>query len=136
MGFDDWISGFAHVGIRVRDLAISRAFYEGIGFRFVVGPIGPEPVAILEHPSGILINFILNGTGSGNENVLMDLPEKHPGYTHMALAVSDTGAVARELRALGVPITEGPVDFPGARAVFVRDPDGNVIEFNQAVPTG
>ena len=28
----------------------------------------------------------------------------------------------------------GPIDFPGARASFVHDPDGNVIELNQAVP--
>ncbi len=136
MSFDDWISGFAHVGIRVRDLAISRAFYEGLGFRFVAGPVGPEPAAILEHPSGTTINFILNGSGSGSENVLMDVPEKHPGYTHMALAVSDVDAVKRGLDALAVRITEGPVDFPGARALFVRDPDGNVIEFNQSVPSG
>jgi lactoylglutathione lyase len=136
MGFDTWIRGIAHVGIRVRDLAVSRAFYESIGFRFVVGPVGPEPVAILDHPSGTVLNFILNGTGAGSENVLMDVPEKHPGYTHMALAVSDADAVAQELRVRGVEITEGPVDFPGARAVFVRDPDGNVIEFNQSVPTG
>jgi len=136
MGFDTWISGIAHVGIRVRDLAISRAFYESIGFRFVVGPVGPEPVAILDHPSGAVLNFILNGTGAGCENALMDVPEKHPGYTHMALAVSDADAVSQELRVRGIEITEGPVDFPGARAVFVRDPDGNVIEFNQSVPTG
>jgi lactoylglutathione lyase len=136
MGFDTWIRGIAHVGIRVRDLAVSRAFYESIGFRFVVGPVGPEPVAILDHPSGTVLNFILNGTGAGRENVLMDVPEKHPGYTHMALAVSDADAVAQELRVRGIEITEGPVDFPGARAVFVRDPDGNVIEFNQSVPTG
>ncbi len=136
MSFDDWISGFAHIGIRVRDLATSRAFYETLGFRFVAGPIGPEPAAILEHPSGTTINFILNGSGSGTENVLMDVSEKHPGYTHMALAVSDLDAVAQELGALGVRISEGPIDFPGARAVFVRDPDGNVIEFNQSVPTG
>jgi lactoylglutathione lyase len=136
MGFEDWISGFAHVGIRVRDLATARAFYEGLGFRFVAGPVGPEPAAILEHPSGTTINFILNGTGSGTENVLMDVADKHPGYTHMALAVSDVDAVVGELGSLGVRITEGPVEFPGARAVFVRDPDGNVIEFNQSVPAG
>ena len=52
------ITGMAHVGIRVHDLARSRAFYEKLGFAFVVGPIGPEPVAILRHPTGVEINLI------------------------------------------------------------------------------
>ena len=134
MGFDRQITGFAHVGIRVRDLETSRAFYAGLGFEFIAGPLGPEPVAILAHPSGTVINFILNASTSGTENVLMDVPEKHPGFTHMALAVRDVDAVKQELESQGIRITEGPIDFPGARAVFVRDPDGNVIEFNQSVP--
>lgn len=133
MGLEKLISGIAHVGIRVRDLQISRTFYEGLGFRFVAGPVGPEPAAILQHPSGTVINFILNANSDAAENVLMDLPQKHPGYTHIALAVSDLVAVEAEIKALGVGITEGPMDLgPGVRGVFVRDPDGNVIEFNEA----
>jgi lactoylglutathione lyase len=135
MGLELQITGVAHVGIRVRDLDTARAFYEGLGFKFIVGPIGPEPVAILEHPCGLVLNFILNGSPTSTENVLMDVPEKHPGYTHMALAVADLDVVLTALNAEGIAITEGPVEFPGARALFVRDPDGNVIELNQAVPT-
>ena len=135
MGLESQITGVAHVGIRVRDLDTARAFYEGLGFDFIVGPVGPEPVAILEHPCGLVLNFILNGSPTSTENVLMDAPEKHPGYTHMALAVADLDVVLTALNAEGIAITEGPVEFPGARALFVRDPDGNVIELNQAVPT-
>ena len=134
MGLDAIITGVAHVGIRVRDLKVSQAFYEGLGFRFVAGPVGPEPAAILDHPSGVTINFILNASTRRKENILMDVPEKNPGYTHMALAVRDLGEAQRALEALGVQITEGPVSFPGARAVFFRDPDGNVIELNHARP--
>ncbi len=133
MQLDTLITGIAHIGIRVRNLEISRTFYESLGFRFVAGPVGPEPAAILEHPSGTTINFILNASSGSSENVLLDLPEKHPGYTHMALAVSNLEAVEAELKKLGARITEGPMDLgPGVRALFVRDPDGNVIEFNQA----
>ena len=38
----------------------TRENYEKLGFEFIAGPVGPEPVAIMEHPSGININFILN----------------------------------------------------------------------------
>ena len=128
------ITGVAHVGIRVRELSTSRTFYESLGFKFLAGPLGPEPVAILEHPSGIVINFILNASASASENVLMDVPEKHPGYTHVALSVTDLDLAHEALVSRGIGIAEGPVEFPGARALFVRDPDGNVIELNQAVP--
>ncbi|MDD1648931.1 MAG: VOC family protein [Methylococcaceae bacterium] len=93
MSLDSLITGIAHVGIRVHDLARSRSFYEQLGFNFVVGPVGPEPVAILTHPSGITINLILNAPEAAAPNVLMDVEQKHPGYTHIALAVSDVGAV-------------------------------------------
>ena len=36
-----------HVGLRVRSLATARQFYEKLGFEFIVGPIGPEPVAVM-----------------------------------------------------------------------------------------
>ena len=54
------ITRINHVGLRVSDLAITRDFYEKLGFEFIVGPVGLEPVAIMEHASGVNINFILN----------------------------------------------------------------------------
>ena len=83
------IVGINHIGIRVTNLEQARAFYEQLGFIFIVGPIGPEPVAIMEHPSGVNINFILNADSGIPDNILMDIPERHPGYTHIALDVTD-----------------------------------------------
>ena len=126
------IQGINHVGIRVKDLNTSRAFYEQIGFVFIDGPLGPEPVAIMEHPSGVNINFILNASVADKKNILMDVPEKYPGYTHMALEVTDMEEVIAELAKQQISVTEGPVTLSnGAILLFVRDPDGNVIEFHQ-----
>jgi lactoylglutathione lyase len=119
------------VGLRVRDLAVARAFYEKLGFVFLAGPIGPEPVAIMEHPSGVNINFILNASSDASPtNVLMDEPVKHTGFTHIALEITDAEAVKRKLDRLDIAITES-VEFEGAMFFFVRDPDGNVIEFHK-----
>ena len=127
------ITGIAHIGIRVHTLERARAFYELLGFNFVIGPIGPEPVAIMSHPSGIEINFILNAADTSTKNVLMDVKERHPGYTHIALSVKNIFEMKSELEKLGITITEGPITFPsGSTSVFIRDPDRNVIEFNQA----
>ena len=127
------VTGYAHVGIRVHDLERSKPFYELLGFELVMGPVGPEPVAILENrAAGVEINLILNAAKSSETNLLMDVTEKHPGYTHVALRVGSVEDAAAKLEAAGCPITEGPVTFPnGARSIFVRDPDGNVVELNQ-----
>jgi lactoylglutathione lyase len=126
------LSGIAHVGIRVFDLERSLAFYRVLGFEKTIGPIGPEPVAILHHPAGIELNLILNAPAASTPNVLMDVPVKAPGITHVALACRDIAAATRALAAAGYPLKDGPVRFPtGAQAIFVRDPDGVVIELNQ-----
>ena len=125
------ITGINHIGLRVRDMEISREFYEKLGFDFLVGPVGPEPVAIVEHPCGVNINLILNASDlAPATNILMEDPIKYPGYTHVALEVDDAKAVASQIKELGLRITE-EVEFKGAQFFFIRDPDGNVIEFHQ-----
>lgn len=126
------ITGINHVGLRVKDLAVTRDFYEKLGFKFLAGPLGPEPVAIMEHPSGANINFILNAAKECDTNMLMDVPEKHTGFTHVALEVVDLDVVQANLAALGFPLSGGPITTPeGASFVFIRDPDSNVIEFHK-----
>ena len=131
------ITGINHVGLRVRDLETARRFYEKLGFKFIVGPIGPEPVAIMEHPSGVNINFILNASeDASKDNVLMDVPEKHTGFTHIALEITDRSEVVEHLENVGIPITE-TVELPdGTVFFFVRDPDGNVIELHHPQTDG
>lgn len=121
-----------HVGLRVRSLDTARQFYEKLGFGFIAGPLGPEPVAIMEHPSGVNINFVLNASeDTPPVNLLMDVAAKHTGFTHIALEVDDLQAVEREVLAAGIEITEN-VSLPsGAEFFFVRDPDDNVLEFHQ-----
>lgn len=126
------ISGINHVGIRVTNLESARNFYEQLGFVFIVGPIGPEPVAVMKHPSGININFILNADSGITDNILMDIPERHPGYTHIALDVTNIETIEQAIKKLGIKITEGPVTLPdGGIMFFIRDQDKNVIEFHQ-----
>ncbi len=126
------ITRINHVGLRVRDLDVTRAFYEKLGFEFLVGPVGPEPVAIMEHPSGVNINFILNASADASDkNLLMDVAEKHTGFTHFAMEITDQAAVKAQLDDAGIAITE-TVNLPnGAVFFFVRDPDDNVLEFHQ-----
>lgn len=126
------IIGINHIGIRVSSLDQARKFYEQFGFIFIEGPIGPEPVAIMEHPSGININLILNADIETTINILMDVEQKYPGYTHIALDVDDIKTVQASINHLGITITEGPITLPnGGVMFFIRDQDNNVIEFHQ-----
>ncbi|MEI9885378.1 MAG: VOC family protein [Rhizomicrobium sp.] len=118
------ISGLAHIGIRVHDAARSRAFYEQLGFVWAWGPAGPEPVGAMTHPSGLEINLILNAPDAQRPNILMDVPEKYPGITHIALKIAGVAATRAALAAAGIAIS----GTRGDAALFVRDPDGNVIE--------
>ena len=130
------ILGIAHLGIRVAELERSLAFYALLGFEHVAGPFEHEPVVILENAAGVEINLIVNAVPESNENVLMDVPQKYAGYTHAALVIEDVAQAVEVLRQHGIEPSGGTVDFPtGARGIFVRDPDRNVIELHQRAPT-
>ena len=124
MSLASQVTGLSHIGIRVHDLARTRAFYECLGFAWAWGPAGPEPVAAMTHPSGLELNFILNAPEAASPNILMDVPQKHAGITHIALAIDDVAATRASLEAAGIKISGAR----GTAALFVRDPDGNVIE--------
>jgi lactoylglutathione lyase len=121
------VTGLSHVGIRVHDYDRSRAFYALLGFEHAWGPVGPDNVAAMRHSSGLELNFIVNAPGPNAANILMDVADKHPGITHLALRVSDVAGVEAALQAAGVAISGRRGEDP-VRAVFVRDPDRNVIE--------
>ena len=119
-----------HIGIRVRHLDRALAFYRVLGFELAHRAKGDD-VAIVRNTYGVELNLIFNANaGDPEANILMDIRDKFPGYTHMALRVASIPATLAALKANGIAITQGPVSFgeQGHVSVFVRDPDRNVIE--------
>jgi len=123
------IEKFDHLGIRVSDKTRALAFYAGLGFE-LEHESDFDAVVILKNAAGVELNLIVNGVDrSGGKNILMDVPEKHPGLTHIAFRVADIRGAIAALKEAGTAITQGPVTFgDGHVSVFVRDPDRNVIE--------
>lgn len=126
------ITGYEHVGIRVTDKQAAIAFYQKLGFQLSVD--FPEHDALeMENSAGVRINLIYNGVRREN-NILMDEPVKHPGLTHPAFTVKSLDAVLESLHRNGLEITEGPLELGDRRRIcFIRDPDGNVVEFDELI---
>jgi lactoylglutathione lyase len=125
------IDAVHHIGIRVTEERRAVEFYARFGFS-VVYRDQHDPVLILQNDAGVEINLIVNaGAPFDGKNRLMDVPEKFPGYTHVALRVPSIEQAEKDLKDWGIPITEGPRRLGPGVSLFVRDPDANVLELRQ-----
>ncbi len=124
------IESVNHVGIRVSDKATSIDFYELLGFALIsdIGFESGHPV-VMKHPSGIVLNLLGPSNVSGTSNILMDVDDKHTGITHFALTVSSLDEAKQFVTSNDIKIT-GSFSFGNMSAIFIRDPDRNVIEFD------
>ncbi len=125
---------FAHVGINCKNMIATEQFYtKYFGFqRARVVPLGDRQIVFLKLGNTYLELFQAEGQAplSPPSN---DGPT-HPGLRHIAFRVDDVEAKLSEMDA-AANITQGPLSFddfiPGWRAVWIADPDGNIIEISQ-----
>src|SRR5262245_11631756 len=117
----------SHVSVTVTDVAKARDFYTGVlGFREIPRPAFDFPglwysVGGARHlhiiPPGPLVR------GAAERATIV------ARYPHFALWTDDADATARRIEERGLPcrdVISGPT---GLRQLFVKDPDGNMIEF-------
>ena len=117
-----------HVGLRISDRDLSLAFYRHLGFELEddAGFADGHPI-IMRHTAGVVLNLLGPATKGAGKNILMDVDDKYPGYTHMAFKIGSVDAAKRHLKAGNIAIT-GAHKFGGMNTIFIRDPDRNVIE--------
>ena len=124
------IEQFDHVGIRITDRERSVKYYESLGFKIEV-EVDFDAVIVMKNASGVEINLVVNGVDlNQGKNILMDVPEKHTGFTHVALRVESIIETLKKLEENNIAISQGPVTFgrDGHVSVFLRDPDRNTLE--------
>ena len=129
------ISNIDHIGIRVTEKKAALDFYKMLGFQ-LEQEVDFDAVIIMKNKSGVEINLINNGQDISNgRNILMDVPEKHPGFTHVAFSVESILHVMEVLEKNNIAISQGPVTFgrDGHVSIFIRDPDRNTIELRGRV---
>lgn len=129
------ILAYDHIGIRVSNKQRALDFYTALGF--VETAQFPQYEANeMQSADGVRINLIFNAANTfKSQNILLDMPIKYPGITHPAFVVDDLKQLQDWLNQKHIVITEGPHPIgPRRIALFIRDPDGNVLEFNQLNP--
>lgn len=111
---------FDHVALPVRDIARSRAFYEGA--------LRPFGVKVVESPAGL-------GFALGDQDFWIGEGDVAAGSVHIAFAAPDRETVdafhAAAVEAGGVDNGRPglrPRYHSGYYAAFVLDPDGNNVE--------
>ena len=124
------IEQFDHVGIRITDRERAVKYYESLGFKIEV-EVDFDAVLVMKNSNGVEINLIVNGVDlNQGKNILMDVPEKHTGFTHIALRVESIVETLKTLEKENITISQGPVTFgrDGHVSIFLRDPDRNTLE--------
>jgi catechol 2,3-dioxygenase-like lactoylglutathione lyase family enzyme len=128
-----------HVGICVRDLARSQRFYEEVlGFRhwwqFEVPDELGAPVLRVPAPMGLTAvylqrdGWVLELLHYGEEAVHQpgrDRSMAEPGLTHVSFSVEDLDATLAKVVECGGEVL---ADTRNEAVVFVRDPDGQLLE--------
>jgi catechol 2,3-dioxygenase-like lactoylglutathione lyase family enzyme len=147
------VGGIDHVGITVRSLEQSLAFYRDLlGLRVIeisgddedVGQIVGIPgarikAADLDAGDGRVFELIEYVAASGDA---VSQRPNGPGCPHVALRVRDIAEVLQRLAGAGhypdgKPSTiTGAIAWEGATVVYLRDPDGAVIELIQRPEPG
>ena len=124
------IEQFDHVGIRITDRERAVKYYESLGFKIEV-EVDFDAVLVMKNSNGVEINLIVNGVDlNQGKNILMDVAEKHTGFTHIALRVESIVETLKTLEKDNITISQGPVTFgrDGHVSIFLRDPDRNTLE--------
>lgn len=130
------VQAFHHVGVRVSDLQSAVAFYQILGFKQQSDEYYSQFQTMgLSNQHGLHINLIVNAEEGwlNQHNILMDVDMKFPGFTHLAMLVDNLDDVIELVQQQGIVITEGPLVLNKRKIFFIRDPDGNVIEFDQLI---
>jgi lactoylglutathione lyase len=119
------VTAFLHAKLDVADLERSEAFYRGL--------LGLREVVRYPIPAGTILQLSPDGQPPGVELWHdRDTPPDPPTRLHVAFAVDDTRAWVERLRAAGVHVEQEPFTVGHEVIAFVRDPDGYLIELNQA----
>jgi catechol 2,3-dioxygenase-like lactoylglutathione lyase family enzyme len=117
------------VSLAVKDLAVSRAFYEKLGFKVIAGNQAQNWL-IMQNPTATIGLF----QGMFERNTMTF----NPGWDRSSRTLADfkdVRDIQRDLKARGLtPSPAADEASSGPASFMVIDPDGNPILFDQHIP--
>ena len=124
------IKGIGHLALTVQDMEKSLHFYcdiLGMKRAFDIPDDNGEPwIEYINVSSGQFIELFYGGQNKVPE------PEDAIGFNHICLEVEDIEEIARHLTGKGVALDSAPKQGKDNNyQCWVKDPDGNRIEFMQ-----
>ena len=124
---DDTQGAFAHVSLTVTDLAAADRFYgETLGLPKLARPDFGFPGSWYGLGGRLELHLIVNEAIRRPDAERLGFEIK---YAHFAIGVDDASRAAAALRARGLKVDELYSSPTGMRQLFVKDPDGNMVEF-------
>ena len=123
------IAGFDHVSLPMQDTEAMVAFYRSLGLE-----VAEQPHVVSVHLGDQMINFHRPATWQ-RDGFTLRAPNARPPCGDLCFVWDGpVEALAARLDGAGAAIVEGPVTRRGGRradgsSVYVRDPDGNLLEF-------
>ncbi len=120
--------GAFSVSLTVKDIKVSKEFYEKLGFRSTHGDISQNWI-IMKNGNSVIGLF----QGMFENNILTF----NPGWDQNAQKLdsfTDVRDIQKELKSKGVSmISEADESTSGPASFIITDPDGNTILFDQHV---
>jgi catechol 2,3-dioxygenase-like lactoylglutathione lyase family enzyme len=120
------VKALSHTAIRVRDIDASVKFYQDLfGYDVFIDGRGQQPVGpVLGLIGGHTVELLLQPAEAGAK-----APRDVLGHSCIAFSVDDIDATHAAVKAAGYIRSDKPETFGNVRVVFVRDPDGTLLEF-------
>lgn len=117
------IKEVAYTVIPVRNIEVSRAFYEGV--------LGLRPGTTFTSKSGTWVEYELGSTTLSITSMIDESWQPSPHGAAVALEVSDFEAAVRWLREKGAKFQTEPWESPRCKMATVFDPDGGCVAIHQ-----
>lgn len=118
--------GAFSISLNVRDLDVSKRFYESLGFSVFAGSMKHNYLIM---KNGNALVGLFQGMFEGN------ILTFNPGWDENAKNIDqfdDVRAIQRELKSKGIElISEADENTSGPASITMKDPDGNVILLDQ-----
>jgi catechol 2,3-dioxygenase-like lactoylglutathione lyase family enzyme len=123
------IAGFDHVSLPMRETDAMVAFYRALGL-----DVAEQPHVVSVYVGDQMINFHRPEIWQ-REGFTLRAPAATPPCGDLCIVWDGSAdSLSTVLEAAGAEVIEGPVSREGGRraaasSVYVRDPDGNLVEF-------